>query len=59
MAQEHKLTVRISESEYRPVRVRAAELGRPVSQVVRELLAAWAAGKIELPPPEPEPKGSE
>lgn len=49
MAQEHKLTVRISEEEYRPVRVRAAELGQPISEIVRELLAGWVSGKIELP----------
>ena len=49
MAQEHKLTVRISEEKYRPVRVKAAELGRPVSEIVRELLTGWASGEIELP----------
>ena len=51
---QHKLTVRISESDYRPVRVKAAELGRPVSEIVRELLAMWVAGEIDLPPPEAE-----
>jgi predicted DNA binding CopG/RHH family protein len=49
MAQERKLTVRISEEEYRPVRVKAAELGRPISEIVRELLAGWVSGEIELP----------
>ena len=49
MAQEHKLTVRISEEEYRPVRVKAAELGRPVSEIVRELLSGWVSDEIELP----------
>ena len=49
MAQEHKLTVRISETEYRAVRVKAAELGRPVSEIVRGLLALWVQGEIELP----------
>lgn len=49
MSQEHKLTVRISEADYRPVRVKAAQLGRPVSVIVRELLAAWVAGDIQLP----------
>lgn len=57
MAKEHKLTVRISETEYRPVRVRAAELGRPVSEIVRELVTAWAAGEIELPKPVPKKEG--
>ena len=49
MAQEHKLTVRISEDEYRPVRVKAAELGRPVSEIVRGLLRLWVEGKIVVP----------
>ena len=52
MAQEHKLTVRISETDYRPVRVKAAELGRPVSDIVRTLLSMWVEGKIELPEPD-------
>ena len=56
MAQEHKLTVRISEEEYRPVRVKAAELGRPVSEVVRQLLTGWVSGEIELPAQEEVPE---
>ena len=52
MAQERKLTVRISETDYRPVRVKAAELGRPVSDIVRTLLSMWVEGKIELPEPD-------
>lgn len=48
-----KLTVLISEEDYRPVRVRAAELGQPISEIVRGLLAAWLKGKAV---PEPENK---
>jgi len=49
MAQERKLTIRISEEEHKAVRVKAAELGRPVSEIVRALLAGWVSGEIELP----------
>lgn len=54
--QEHKLTVRISEDDYKPVRVKAAELGRPISEVVRALLDMWVQGKIELPEAQEESK---
>lgn len=49
MAQERKLTVRISEDEHRAARVKAAELGRPVSEIVRGLLTLWVQGKVSLP----------
>lgn len=49
MAQERKLMVRMTEEQHRAVRVKAADLGRPVSEIVRELLTGWVAGKIELP----------
>lgn len=56
---DHKLTVRITEDEYRPVRVKAAALGVTVSSVVRALLARWANGEIEVaeePPAEGKPQ---
>jgi predicted DNA binding CopG/RHH family protein len=56
---DHKLTVRITEDEYRPVRVKAAALGVTVSSVVRELLARWANNEIEVaiePPAEEKPQ---
>lgn len=46
--QEHKLTVRISEAEYRPARVKAAQIGRPISEIVRELLRLWVTGQVRL-----------
>jgi plasmid stability protein len=52
MATERKMMVRMPEDLHRAVRVKAAEMGRPVSEIVREFLAAWAAGKIDLPTPE-------
>jgi len=41
------LTERIAEDDYRKVRVKAAELGIPISVVVRELLARWVAGELK------------
>ena len=58
MAQERKMMVRMTEQLHKAVRVKAAELGRPVSEIVRELLTSWIDGKIELSEPEedkPEP----
>jgi hypothetical protein len=49
MEQERRITVKTSEAFHKAVRVKAAELGRPVSEIVRALLDAWVAGKIELP----------
>jgi plasmid stability protein len=49
MAQEHKMMVRMPEALHRAVRVKAAELGRPISKIVRDLLVGWLSGKIELP----------
>ena len=49
MTQERKMMVRMTEDLHKAVRVKAAELGRPVSEIVRELLAGWAEGEIELP----------
>ena len=54
MAQERKLMVRMAEEQHKAVRVKAAELGRPVSEIVRDLLAMWVRGVVELPPPEDE-----
>lgn len=45
---DHKLTVRITEDEYKPVRIKAAALGVTISSVVRELLARWARNEIEV-----------
>jgi len=52
MELERRITVKTTEELHKAVRVKAAELGRPVSEIVREFLAAWAAGKIDLPTPE-------
>ena len=52
MAPERKMMVRMPEELHRAVRVKAAELGRPISEIVRALLTAWVTGKIELPEPQ-------
>jgi plasmid stability protein len=48
MAQERTMMVRMSEELHKAVRVRAAELGRPISEIVRALLTAWVTDRIEL-----------
>jgi plasmid stability protein len=48
MAKERTMMVRMPEELHRAVRVRAAELGRPISEIVRALLTAWVTDKIEL-----------
>ena len=49
MEEQRRIMVRVSEDLHRAVRVKAAELGRPVSEVVRGLLRQWVEGKIETP----------
>lgn len=46
---ERRITVKVTEALHRAVRIRAAELGCPISEIVRGLLKAWLAGDIELP----------
>jgi len=48
MAKERTMMVRMSEELHKAVRVRAAVLGCPISEVVRALLTAWVTGEIEL-----------
>ncbi|MBE7467637.1 MAG: hypothetical protein HS114_00660 [Anaerolineales bacterium] len=40
--------VRLTEEKHRAVRVRAAELGQPISEIVRYLLDLWLEGKVEI-----------
>ena len=48
MAQTRNIMVRVTEAQHKAVRVKAAELGCPVSEIVRALLDAWVAGDIVL-----------
>ena len=55
---ERRITGKTTEKFHKSVRVKAAELGLPVSEIVRGLLALWVEGKIDFPPPdEPEQEG--
>ena len=46
---ERMMMVRMPEKLHKAVRIRAAELGTPMSEIVRALLTAWVTGKIDLP----------
>jgi predicted HicB family RNase H-like nuclease len=41
MISEYKLTVRIPRELHKKVKVKAAQQGRPISAIVRELLEEW------------------
>jgi plasmid stability protein len=49
VTEDRKMLVRVSEHLHRTVRVRAAELGRPISEIVRGLLRKWVEGEVETP----------
>ena len=49
---EKKIMVRVSDELHKAVRVKAAELGRPISEIMRQWLRAWVAGEMPDPPPE-------
>jgi hypothetical protein len=55
MPREHKLTVRMSDKQYKAAKVKCVSIERPLSEVVRDLLAGWVDGSITLPQPT-EPK---
>ncbi len=48
MSEDRKLLIRMSEAQHKALRVKAAELGRPMAEIVRCLLDLWLEGKIEL-----------
>ena len=48
MTEPKRITVKVSDELHRKVKIKAATLGKTVSDVVREYLEAWA----EDPPPE-------
>ncbi len=49
MERERRITVKTTEALHKAVRVKAAELGRPVSEIVRSLLEGWVVDEIDLP----------
>ena len=50
---EHKMSIRIPKELHKTVKIKAAQIGRPISAIVRELLEKW----LEDDPPESEEKG--
>ena len=50
--EDKKIMVRVPEELHKSVRVKAAELGRPISEIVRQFLRAWVSGDLPTPPPE-------
>lgn len=46
---DRKLLIRMSEEQHRAFRVRAAELGVPMSEIVRALVDLWLRGEVHLP----------
>ncbi len=56
MARERMIMVRVPEELHKAVRVKAAELGRPIAEIARGLLQAWVEGRVDTPPPEVKPK---
>ena len=59
MPKERTLMVRMPEALHKAVRVKTADMGVPISEIVRDLLSGWVAGKIELPQPEATPAEKE
>lgn len=43
-----RITIKTTAELHKAVRVKAAEIGRPISEIVRELLALWLEGRVKL-----------
>jgi hypothetical protein len=54
---KRQMMIRISEGLHRRAKAKAALQGKTLSEVVRELLARWETGDIELLPPIPRQGG--
>jgi len=48
MEKERRITIKATEKLHKAVRVKAAKIGRPVSEIVRDLLTGWVDGTITL-----------
>ncbi|MBN1220296.1 MAG: ribbon-helix-helix protein, CopG family [Anaerolineae bacterium] len=48
MSKERRLMVRLTEEQHKAVRVRAAELGKPVSEIVRAFFTAWLKNEVKV-----------
>jgi hypothetical protein len=49
MLEERRIMLRVSEDLHHAVRVKAADLGRPVSEIVRGWLRQWVEGRLDAP----------
>ena len=49
MTPDRSLVVKLSDDMHRAFRVRSAELGIPMSEIVRDLIQAWLEGRVILP----------
>ena len=49
----HRTTINVPESVFRRARIKALRENVAVSEVIRDLLARWVAGEIELASKEP------
>lgn len=49
MTPDKMLMVRLPDEMHKRLRVRAAELGVPMSEIVRELIDVWLDEQISLP----------
>ena len=46
----HRTTINVSEPVFQQARIKALREGLSVSEVIREMLARWVAGEIDLTP---------
>ena len=46
---DRRLLIRMSEEQHKAFRVRAAELGVPMSEIVRALVELWLECEVQLP----------
>jgi hypothetical protein len=49
--QERQMMIRLPNKLHKAARLKAVDLGLPLSEVVRDLLARWVDGSITLPQP--------
>jgi hypothetical protein len=48
---ERRMMVRMADKLHKAARLKAVSVGKPLSEIVRDLLAGWVAGDIALPQP--------
>jgi hypothetical protein len=59
MQKSKMLAIRIDSKLHKAARLKSVESGRPLSEIMRDLLAGWVDGSITLPQPtEAKPKRS-